>query len=320
MATERLLYIDRLKGFAILCVVMGHFVFFTLKQTDIIAEIIGSFQMPLFIFMSGYVISSSPSLKKCCKKVVSFMLPMLIVGGIYVWFSSSTIEAWILTPFKYGYWYFYVLSVFYFLLCVVGKVGGGNILKVVSSILLFVLLCAINHFVPQKWNDIFSIWMLKLYWPFFILAFFVRQINLLPLLLQKNYIYTFSIIGYVVGFVFYTNNHPHLFHLNALLFIVAILYLFMATEEKNNAATKVLSYFGRHTLEIYIFHFFIIHLTSLEVLGNWFVSTGNIFLEVSLGIVYSFVVSYICIMIGKVLHMSNIIDKVMFGKIINKWK
>lgn len=49
MQTNRIEYIDRLKGFAILCVIMGHYVFYALDQTDIISEIIGSFQMPLFI-------------------------------------------------------------------------------------------------------------------------------------------------------------------------------------------------------------------------------------------------------------------------------
>lgn len=124
MASSRIEYIDRLKGFAILCVIMGHYVFHALGQDDIISEIIGSFQMPLFMFMSGYVLSSAPSWKKCCKKVITFMLPMLIVGGIFVLFSGSTLSAWIQTPFKHGYWYLYVLSVFYVLLSIMGKLGG----------------------------------------------------------------------------------------------------------------------------------------------------------------------------------------------------
>ena len=48
MSFTRIEYIDRLKGFAILCVIMGHYVFHVLGQSDIIYAIIGSFQMPLF--------------------------------------------------------------------------------------------------------------------------------------------------------------------------------------------------------------------------------------------------------------------------------
>ena len=320
MQTNRIEYIDRLKGFAILCVILGHYVFHALGQKDIISEIIGSFQMPLFMFMSGYVLSSAPSWKKCCKKVITFMLPMLIVGGIFALFSGSTLSAWIQTPFKHGYWYLYVLSVFYVLLSIMGKIGGGIVLKIISAVVIFILLCALNYIVPARWNDVFSLWMLKLYWPFFICAYFVRQMNVLPLLTKRNYIFSISLIGYVVGFLLYRNGHPHLFHLNAFLFIAAIIYVFMMSEQHENTATKALSYFGRQTLEIYILHFFIIHLTSLEMVGNWFVETGNVFLEIITGIIYSVIVAYICIMAGKLLHLSNFINNIVFGCFVNKWK
>lgn len=126
MQTNRLEYIDRLKGFAILCVVLGHYAILALKQIDIVGEIIGSFHMPLFMFLSGYVISSAPTFKKCCKKVVPFMLPMILVGLAYVVFSGGTINAWLKSPYKFGYWYLYVLSVNYFLLFLIGKLGGAN--------------------------------------------------------------------------------------------------------------------------------------------------------------------------------------------------
>lgn len=45
MQTNRLEYIDRLKGFAILCVVLGHYAILVLKQIDIVGEIIGSFHI-----------------------------------------------------------------------------------------------------------------------------------------------------------------------------------------------------------------------------------------------------------------------------------
>ena len=320
MATTRLEYIDRIKGFAILCVIMGHYVFYALDQKGIISEIIGSFQMPLFMFMSGYVISSVPSLKKCCKKVITFMLPMLFIGSMYVWASGGTMSAWIQTPFKYGYWYLYVLSIFYVLLFLMGKIGRGGMKKAIFAVGIFILLCVINYFVPKTWNDIFSLWMLKLYWPFFISAFFVRQMNFLPLLIKNNYIYSISLIGYFVGFVLYINDHPHLFHLNAFFFIAVVVYIFMITERHDNIATKTLSYFGRHTLEIYILHFFIIHLTCLGMVGKWFVETRNVFLEVILGIVYSVTVAYICILIGKVLHLSNFVNNIVFGSFVNKKK
>lgn len=42
-------YLDRLKGFAILTVIMGHFIFFALGIQDMLLEIIGTFHMTLLL-------------------------------------------------------------------------------------------------------------------------------------------------------------------------------------------------------------------------------------------------------------------------------
>lgn len=54
---EKFNYIDRLKGFAILLVIMGHMYLFPMHPNDdFIFRIICSFHMPLFLFLSGFVI------------------------------------------------------------------------------------------------------------------------------------------------------------------------------------------------------------------------------------------------------------------------
>ena len=312
MSSTRIEYIDRLKGFAILCVIMGHYVFHVLGQSDIIAELIGSFQMPLFFFLSGYVISSEPSIKKCGRKIISFILPMVVIGGTYAMFSGGTLLDWVQTPFKYGYWYLYVLSVFYFLLFFVGK--ASNIwAKGVISIVIFVMIVVLDCCLPHKWNDIFSIWMLKQYWIFFVVAFFLRQKQMVQSVMKNNFIFSLCLIGYIVGFIFYIEGFSHLFYLNAFCFIFAAFYVISTTQEKNNRVTFALNYFGKHTLEIYVIHFYIIHLTSLEDVGDWLTNTGNFFIEILSGIAYSVVLAYICILISKLLRMSKFIDNMMFG-------
>ena len=59
MSNNRLLYIDFLKGIAIFLMVMGHFLYGLHMPNNngqyIIAQIIYTFHMPLFMFVSGYV-------------------------------------------------------------------------------------------------------------------------------------------------------------------------------------------------------------------------------------------------------------------------
>ena len=53
---QRINYIDRLKGLAILLVVMGHVYVIALELTDeVVYRVIGSFRMSLFMYLSGLV-------------------------------------------------------------------------------------------------------------------------------------------------------------------------------------------------------------------------------------------------------------------------
>lgn len=54
--TQRINYIDRMKGFAILVVVLAHVFLFTFDMGDsLIFKFCASFEMPLFMFVSGFV-------------------------------------------------------------------------------------------------------------------------------------------------------------------------------------------------------------------------------------------------------------------------
>ena len=53
---QRIDYIDRMKGLAIFLVVMGHVSRMAFAQSDdVVYRVIGSFHMPLFMFLSGLV-------------------------------------------------------------------------------------------------------------------------------------------------------------------------------------------------------------------------------------------------------------------------
>lgn len=66
--TKRIDYIDRLKGLAIALVVMGHVYLFSYNHSSsVIPNVIGSFHMALFMFLSGFVSLSgiTPQLLDC---------------------------------------------------------------------------------------------------------------------------------------------------------------------------------------------------------------------------------------------------------------
>ena len=58
---QRIAYIDRLKGFAILSVVVGHLTIHPLEmETDVVRNLVGCFHVPLLFFLSGIVIATPP--------------------------------------------------------------------------------------------------------------------------------------------------------------------------------------------------------------------------------------------------------------------
>lgn len=87
----RLEFIDYAKGLAILLVVIGHLLQYNLVGTSSkdLFDMIYSFHMPLFMFLSGYV--ASLSIDKYMshkgefiqKKAASLLVPFMFMGGKY---------------------------------------------------------------------------------------------------------------------------------------------------------------------------------------------------------------------------------------------
>lgn len=80
--------IDALKGLAIACVVLGHAVLRNLPDhADSWAYLlVSSFEMPLFMFLSGYVLAGrvrSPRLRWLGKRAVRLMLPFVVWQSIF---------------------------------------------------------------------------------------------------------------------------------------------------------------------------------------------------------------------------------------------
>ena len=77
--SERVLYIDNLKGFLILLVVIGHIGYANCTTMTVVNDVVYSFHMPFFIFLSGFVVSSITP-RKLIKKLVGYLIPFFIIG------------------------------------------------------------------------------------------------------------------------------------------------------------------------------------------------------------------------------------------------
>lgn len=117
----RLAFIDNSKGIAIIFVVIGHVVYHcicgknnSMAYTHPIFILLQSFHMPLFIFLSGILVSNqSQNFKEVMsfsyKKFRQLLVPFLIIGGALTIANGKGIETLLTSSMKSGYWFLLTL-------------------------------------------------------------------------------------------------------------------------------------------------------------------------------------------------------------------
>jgi fucose 4-O-acetylase-like acetyltransferase len=170
---QRLAYIDRLKGMAILLVIIGHLSLWAFAQgVNPVTDFVSTFHMQLFMFLSGVVISSAPHSKKLVKKLSRFWLPFIVIGSIYTISINKTLKVYFTSTMKLGYWYIFTLGFFYIFLWLIQfnsnnrKTSGKAIdIGILIGFTLIAQICLIV--LPEIVNSTLGVAQFRTYWPYF---------------------------------------------------------------------------------------------------------------------------------------------------------
>lgn len=315
----RIQYIDRLKGMAIILVVIGHLMAFcTVSVWNPINEVIMSFHMPLFMFLSGIVATPPQCLRKLSLKFSRFMLPMLWVGLLFSAVVVRNVPSFFTDHYKNGYWYLYVLTLYYVVLYLYGKFPVPKRFVWIADIGLLIVVhiasSLLDRAISPSLSDTLGAGMFKGYWVYFCLGFIVRRHNLMAWIVTHNWIFTLALLSYVpLLYLFETHVFVRFGQLVPISIIIVLLYLFRAREHQTAWWDRGLAYIGRSTLDIYVFHYFVLNVINLRAVSPWLQQSGNYLLELLLLVVIALLVCGVCILIGKVLRQSDIIRMVVFG-------
>ena len=323
---ERIKYIDRLKGFAILAVIIGHISIFSFHIDESpIAPIVSTFHMPIFMFLSGFVVSSIPVSKKMIGKVFQFIMPMLCIGLLYCFSFGKTIQVFFFDNVKSGYWYLFTLSIFYFLVSIFripslltknSKEKKAFLGFLVWAFGIWGIIIFLKFSLPILYVNLFSINQAFNLWPCFIFGFLLRRFNLEERIFNRDIIYTASLLGYIILVVIFVSGYYHIYTLVGFCSIPFLVQCFRKREKSNTWYEESLAYIGKNSLDVYIYHFFIIKLLFLSDFGSWVTKTENYFIEAIVSLFLSIIIAYLCILIGLLIKQSHILSQIVYGKFV----
>lgn len=333
MKPQRLNYIDRIKGFAILLVVLGHVYLFVLNSHDsYIDKFIGSQNMNMFMFISGYVSYSSvltdnfkTAVKKISIRCVSYFVPMYIVGWLLAWFclevlpNDNGMRSHIFYSAPYGSWYWYlkVLGIVS-IITLPMQIFQSKILDVFLPFITLIGFFFLWKSYPSL-TPVFCSEHIVCFFPFFTMGFLAKKYPLIYKITDSDIVCTISLIMYV--YCFFSNFDNHLLNnlsdrlVQPMTAIIVIVYFFKKSESiQNNLMLNTIQRLGKSSLFVYLFHYFFIVHINLPSIWNGY-SNDNSFLILLAMITFTFIISYLSLIMGEILSKNRLMELIILGKI-----
>lgn len=270
---NRLKYIDALKGLAIIFVVIGHVSNGYMNQGAMDAlfvdthKIATAFHMPLFFAVSGFLFSRAYITDDGRAKAERVKIQIINLVCIYVFYSALlwtlkyllsafvntqlTIKSLLMIPIKPFdlYWYLYVLIVYYIIF------SRELIAKQQKTVILFITiaLSVASYWVPDTW--LFGVKNCLYYMPFFYLGCWLS--SRISVLDRKVIVFGLLPVIILLFALFWNYEEPikSIRFVNLLVGGATAFFLFgIFKRYKIIGENKALSFVGRYSLEIYLFH------------------------------------------------------------------
>ena len=321
---QRIQYIDRLKGVAMMSVLIIHVIVIgnLSENPDAIAHHLDPIAMPLFMFLSGLVISSVPWGGALLKKLALLLMPFLIVGTFftYVGHNKTPIE-FINNPLKYGYYYLLTLSETTLLIIPLHWNSCENkkkecLIDLSWGIMAWVILYLFRCYLPIHIQNILDMKDFYGLWPFFYFGYLSNKYQLIDKLVLHNFIFSIDLI--VLLLIYTLPEFEQYGKLKSFALIIALCYLFRIREKEYSMIENLLGHIGKNSLDVYIFHYFILITINLEDVGVWLHKDGNLFIEVILVTILAILIAYIAILFGKSIKKSELINDIVYGNFAKK--
>ena len=288
--SKRIGYLDIARGIGILLVVLGHNDF---EVISVFArQVIYSFHIPLFFFLSGYFIDTSHPFFDFFKKRFNTLLKPFLFTLFLIYFTSVSFEKMgfntamtriVKSLYGTGHYidwvqlwflpHLFVVSLYAFLfITIVSRLRNRWITWVILLVTLAVSLLVLHTFYPftvslfgkeyELWGLPFSLDLVLLSGFFFILGNEVRQVTS-----EKTFDNVFLLAATGIGLILLNYLFPYLIDFNirqydsflvntteSILGILFVLALSRQIEVRTTRLASVFKYLGNISLIILLFH------------------------------------------------------------------
>lgn len=298
-------------------------------------------------------------IKKLSSKCRIQLIPTIVFGLLFAYsIRQHNVLTFITDCGKDGYWFTFVLLEMFFLYYTYNFIfekirrGGGIWCKNFTFYFIALIIWALPYVfgflrieIYGKFTNILSLPLLGRYLQFFALGILFRQHQeQAHKLLDNKYISAGIILLFAGLFGLLQINQQYqdvafegiiqkVFSLTIIASAILVRYLglllvysiFRKYQNSFSQESKVgssLQYIGRHTLDIYVLHYFF--LPNIAPIKDFILNTThywgspNIVLELFFGIGISLMVIAVCLIVSKILRTSDLLAHYLFGAKIQK--
>ena len=332
-----------MRGFTMLLVVYHHVILYGYEadhlSSDIASfnEVFLKFRMPLFFFISGWVLykgsrvwDKKTSLSFLANKFKVQIISTAIILMIYQYLFQPSMER-TLGTYKSGYWFTYTLFFFFVFYVLSARMARffknhwGEDLTVIVITLIVVLAAQFVRYdmnmIHIRYYGYIGVYNWNYYF-FFCFGTLVRKYSKsFVKMTDKGWVMA-AVISVFFLLMAYETRHElaHFrtpsFFVYGFLGIVIVYTLFRKSEgwfAEDHRISRWMQYIGRHTLDIYLLHYFFLP-RRLQFVGDFFKANPNPTIELFVSMTLALMVVAVCLITSKVICTSPTLGNLLFGK------
>lgn len=336
LSKQRIKYIDALRGFTMFLVVLQHIEsigFGIHPYESVLGNILVSFRMPMFFFISGYIaykVSFDWNMDAYCsnlrKKAIVQLIPTVFFFSLFTIAKAGNPISSFVTNGWGGYWFTFVLFEMFVLFYSLSYWYKKYLDHCLVALSVFGVFSLVVFRSDAAWWNMLCLENLCKYFQFFSLGILAKKYNTkFSFLIRNTKAFVFLIFIFSIVIITATNWVNESFIVKSLVRDVIVRYtgifvvfaFSLSKEEffkRENWFNKCILFIGRRTLDIYVIHYFL--LSSFPQLKSFV--QQNIITEISVSFFLTIMVIAVSLVISEVIRCSSFLGHYLFGVKLEK--